>query len=236
MRRPLGVSLGFGLSDDGQLYQVLELLRNLGTFNNDWDSVAVIVAYLFKKSNHDVKVRESNNSTPLARRLKILESNYLHSLSSESSKEHLRLDELIDFIGSCPAGKTRQEIISSLIQKKKDRDSLSDFISYPAPVGEGLLSTFFDEAMYGKVVFKETYGLECATSVVSIPGNIQNESVLVGAETLSELQRLCGANLGIITGRPRVPTVYTLGQLFPEFFRKKKSVSLPERICLTKRR
>ena len=50
--KAFGASLGVRLSDDGQLYHVLELLRNLGTFNNDWDSVAVIVAYLFKKSNY----------------------------------------------------------------------------------------------------------------------------------------------------------------------------------------
>jgi phosphoglycolate phosphatase-like HAD superfamily hydrolase len=215
-----GASLGVRLSDDGQLYHVLELLRNLGTFNNDWDSVAVIVAYLFKTSNYDRKIQVIDNSAPLAQRLKALESNYLSSGSSDLNL--LRLDELIQFLMSCPTGMTREEMIATLIQEKENRDELSNFLSYPAPVSVGLLATFFDEAMYGKQLFRETYDLECATTRVSVPGNIQNESVLVGAEALSELSRLCAGNLGIITGRPKVPTVHTLGRLFHEFFRRQE--------------
>jgi len=215
--KAFGASLGLQLSDNGQLYHVLELLRNLGTFNNDWESVAVIVAYLFKKSNYR-KTQGIDGLVPLSQKLKVLESNYL----SRGSLNHLRLEELISFLASCPTGMTREEMIAILIQEKENRDELSNFLSYPAPVGEGLLATFFDEAMYGKQVFRETYGLECTTSFVSVPGNIQNESVLVEAEALSELSQLCAGNLGIITGRPKVPTVHTLGRLFHEYFRRKE--------------
>ena len=216
--KAFSAGLGVQLSDDVQLYRVLELLRNLGTFNNDWDSVAVIVAYVFRKSNYVRGIQAMDDSAPLSQRLKALESNYL----SNGSLRNMGLDKLIQFLMLCPTGMTREEMIATIIQEKEKRDELFNFLSYPEPVGVGLLSTFFDEAMYGKQVFKETYGLECATSVVSVPGNIQNENVLVEANALSELSRLCAGNLGIITGRPKVPTVHSMGRLFHEFFRRQE--------------
>src|SRR5208283_1062221 len=114
--KAFSAGLGVQLSDDVQLYRVLELLRNLGTFNNDWDSVAVIVAYVFKKSNY--RIARGMDNSALALRLKALESNYL----SGGSLNHLRLDELIQFLMSCPTGMTREEMIATLIQEKENRD------------------------------------------------------------------------------------------------------------------
>ena len=217
--KAFAASLGAKLSDKDQLYRTLELLRNLGTFNNDWESVTVIVGFLFARTNP----KRNDKKTPLKSRIRELESDYLRSGEKDDGGSFLLslgLEELIRFLESCETGVSREEIIYALIPDREKRVSFYNFVSYPLPVGEGLLSTFFDEAMYGKKVFRETYGMECVTSSVSDPGNIENESVIVRSEALEDLQKLCEKNLGIITGRPRVPTAHTLGQVFADYFQR----------------
>ncbi|MGI0092418.1 MAG: HAD family hydrolase, partial [Nitrososphaerales archaeon] len=92
--------------------------------------------------------------------------------------------------------------------------------SYPNPVGKSLLSTLFDEMVYGRVVFREMYGFECVTEQLSNPGLIANEKKLVSDKALETFSLLSGGNLGVITGRPRIPTIFTLGDTFARWFTK----------------
>jgi phosphoglycolate phosphatase-like HAD superfamily hydrolase len=87
-------------------------------------------------------------------------------------------------------------------------------------VGVGFLSTLFDEVVYGREVFKEMYGLDCATKDLSNPGLIINEKKLIGENALVTFFSASNGNLGIITGRPRVPTLFTMGDSFQKWFRK----------------
>jgi hypothetical protein len=85
-------------------------------------------------------------------------------------------------------------------------------------VGEGLLSTLFDEIVYGREVFKDTYGFECGTRRLSVPGLIVHERILVSHSTLEFLSALSHGKFGMITGRPKIPTIHTLGQIFEKWF------------------
>ena len=207
--------------DENQFGETVEALRELGTFNNDWDSLAVIVADLYGKANDTSLLDSISSINPLAERLKKFEE----SVISRQTRHNADFDDLLELIRSEKEGTKRDEIIAKILPGASIRRRLYDVISYPKPVGEGLLATLFDEVVYGRSVFKATYGIDCVTQRLSVPGLITHERKLVEDETLSSLSKASGGRLGIITGRPRVPTMHTLGTSYCKWF-------LDPEICL----
>jgi len=210
--------LGFQIpSSSDRLYKAVESLRRLGTFNNDWDTLAVITAFMYSKSKSRDALDAVGMLDSSRNRLRTFETLALRMMEGGGT-ETLDLSELDSILGSMQTGALRDEIISRLIPDAKLRAGFYRCVSYPKPVGESLLGTFFDEIMYGGSVFRETYGFECATSRMSNPGLISNERVLVEASTLGKLSELCSGTFGIITGRPKVPTIFSLGNLYSSCF------------------
>ena len=201
-----------------QLRSALAALRKLGTFNNDWDSLSVIVSYLFAHSPSREAMASLAKLTPLSSRLRALEAQAITATAEVRGSQIVNLGDLVALLEGAGIGTKMADLISRLIPDAGLRRSFYGCISYPGPVGESLLATFFDEVMYGAQVFKSTYGLECSTSAISSSGLIKNEKLLVTSATLEALSKLCGGNLGIITGRPKVPTIHTLRDLYTTFF------------------
>lgn len=210
--------LGFKLPSE-RFRRAVESLRRLGTFNNDWDALAVITAYIYAKSS----TRQFLDSISLVEsqpeKIRAFESAALDAMKRVSPFV-LDFEEFDLLLASTPSGALRDEIISKLISASDLLGQYYRCISYPKPVGESLLGRFFDEAMYGQGVFQSTYGIECATSVVSRPGFIQNEKLLVSENVMDELASLCSGNFGILTGRPKIPTIFSLGKLFTLYFKE----------------
>ena len=206
----LGVKL-----DEAGLVRAVEALRELGTFNNDWDTLAVLVANLYGLANDTSLLDEISSLNSLSEKLERFEAGTLNPRQSSGIAD---FGSLIRAVQNSIEGTRRDEIIAKLLPDGAVRKRLYDAISYPKPVGEGLLATVFDEIVYGRLVFKETYGFECVTQKLSVPGLIIHEKKLVLDETLSSLSKASGGRLGIITGRPRVPTIYTLGNSYRSFF------------------
>ena len=206
----LGVKL-----DEAGLARAVEALRELGTFNNDWDTLAVLVANLYGLASDTALLDEISTLNTLSEKLQRFEAGTLNSRKTNNSSD---CGEALRVAQNSKEGAKRDEIIAKLLPDEAIRKRLYDAISYPKPVGEGLLATVFDEIVYGKSVFKDTYGIECVTQKLSVPGLITHEKKLVKDETLSSLAKTSGGRLGIITGRPRVPTIYTLGNSYRSFF------------------
>ena len=200
--------------DESQFGETVEALRELGTFNNDWDSLAVIVAEIYARANDTSLLDKISSITPLSEKLKKFEE----SIVSGQTKQNVDFSDLLGLIRSENEGTRRDEIIARLLPETSIRERLYDAISYPKPVGEGLLATLFDEVVYGRSVFKATYGIDCVTQRLSVPGLITHERRLVEDKTLSSLSKASGGRLGIITGRPRVPTIHTLGTIYSKWF------------------
>lgn len=208
--------------EDLELMKAIEELRKLGTFNNDWDSQAIIVDYLFSKSSDRSDFVELSKVTPLSRRLISFES---MTLEKERYVKRIGFNDLIAIVSRKPKGTSRGELNKAVLRDDSLAKKVSETISYPKPVGEGLLSTLFDEVVYGKRVFREMYGFDGYTQKLSDPGLITNERKLVAEDSLVSFSLAAGGDLGIITGRPRIPTMFTLGESFQKWFRR------PE-ICL----
>ncbi|MHB8701260.1 MAG: HAD family hydrolase [Nitrososphaerales archaeon] len=218
--KAFGSLLGFKFQSE-RLREIVESLRRLGTFNNDWDTLAVIIAFMYARSSASARFDflSIGSLTPASSRLGIFEERTLQLMDQDNLGETIDFLDLRAILESTPRGAPRDEIISKLITDAKTIDQFYATISYPGPVGESLLGTFFDEAMYGNIVFKNTYGFECSTSKVSKPGLIMNERLIVEENTLETLSRFCSGCFGIITGRPRVPTIFSLGRLFDLYFK-----------------
>ena len=208
--------------DDQELMKAIGEIRKLGTFNNDWDSQAIIVDYLFSRSSDRIDFDTLSKISPLSRRLASFESMVF---GREHSTSRIGFNDLIAIVSPNPEGTSRDELSKEVLRDDSLAKTVGEMISYPMPVGEGMLSTLFDEVVYGKKVFREMYGFDCYTQKLSDPGLITNERKLVANDALVSFSSASDGNLGIITGRPRVPTMFTMGESFREWFRR------PE-ICL----
>lgn len=203
---------------------VIRNLRNLGTFNNDWDSLAVLVSYLYARSKPEDRsqLEKAVISGDLAKRLyewnAIAKEGPFPKGAGIKEQEVVSVNQLSSVIARAKAGSTREEIISIIFSG--DQKLIREFyysVGYPLPAGNGFLATYFDTIMYGSELFEKIYGIP--SPLRAVPGLISNEKVLVSEKTLASLASLCNGNLGILTGRPFIPTEHTLGNLYTKWFK-----------------
>lgn len=202
--------------------EAVESLRENGNFNNDWDTLAVVVAYMYSRSEKREHLDSLPSLGPVSKQLTGFESEFF---KSNSATQTVDWNDLINLTDNSNENSKRDDIIEKLLAGDSLSSRFYNAISYPKPVGDGLLATLFDEIVYGRSVFKQTYGFDCVTEKLSVPGLINRERTIVEDSTLSVLSRISDGKLGIITGRPRVPTIHTLGQICANWF------TIPE-ICL----
>jgi len=204
--------------DDREFMNVVAQIRKLGGFNNDWDTLAVMVAYLYSKVR-DTRVLENiAQISPLKERLKCFEETFIQT--KNESKKRISFVDLIKVISGLQEGTNRDQLAYALLRDEDLVNKVNDAMSYPKPVGEGFLATLYDEVVYGRQVFREMYGFDCVTTVLSNPGLILEEKKMITEEALVSFFSACEGNLGIITGRPRVPTLFTMGDTFKKWFTK----------------
>jgi phosphoglycolate phosphatase-like HAD superfamily hydrolase len=210
--------LGFVI-EEGKLRQGIEALRRTGGFNNDWDTTYALIQYLFAKASNDIRREVLVSLDSLSIKEKILEiTSETKSVTrwSKTRKKKLDLQPLIsaaDLSGFC----NRSEVIRKIATNASIEEEVSRYLGYPDPAGQrSFLAVMFDEIMYGSNLFREMYKTE---PVLRETGLIMEEKLLIREETLRKLVAGEGGrvSLGIITGRPRVPTYHTLGSLMKFF-------------------
>ncbi len=218
------ISSLLGLDFEGSEYlEFLGELRKLGTFNNDWDSLAVSTAYFYSKAENTKLLDELPQIPILSQRIANFEARVMSV--KEEKKTEIPFEEVTKIVSGMREGTKRDLVCQAILRNDSLVDNLKEILSYPKPVGEGFLATLFDEVVYGKKVFREMYGFDCATTFMSDPGLILEEKKIIEETALVSFFSACGGNLGIITGRPRIPTLFTLGETFTKWFTR------PE-ICL----
>jgi phosphoglycolate phosphatase-like HAD superfamily hydrolase len=204
--------------DDGDLVNAIEQIRKLGGFNNDWDSLAVIVAYLYSRAKDTKTLDDIAQISPLSERIRSFEAKAIQMTGKQKST--IGFADLIKIASSLPEGTNRDQLIGAILRDDSLAAKVTEVLSYPKPVGEGLLATFFEEVVYGRKVFREMYGFDCATSSMSNPGLILQEKKLVSEKALVSFFSASEGNLGIITGRPKIPTMFTMGDVLRKWFKR----------------
>jgi hypothetical protein len=200
-----------------ELASVVRNLQNLATFNNnDWDSLAVLVGYFYARLEQENRseLEKVFFSGVLAER-----SYVLNAISKEGpfpkgtgikEQEVVGTNQLSSIIARTKTGSTSEEIISNIFSgDRKLVKQFYDCVGYPQPAGKGFLATYFGTIMYGSELFEKNYGTP--SPLRSSLDLISNEKVLLSERTLSYLANLCNGKFGILTGRPFIPTAYTMG-------------------------
>mgnify|MGYP001147724890 CR=1 FL=1 len=210
----------FGLEMNPRLpvSKFVEYLRGTGHFNNDIDTTAaILVSILVSLRSHSTSgLKASVGGQTLDEK----------SDSTKASVEELR--EAFDSEAFAKSVLTVLEIASQgfvkfvrAVKSANPRmapriDELLERLSYPSSPSTSLLCRVFNEYYYGRTLLRQLYGL--APLVGRETGLIDAEKVIVCADALETLStKLQNGRIGIVSGRSRLGTEYTLGGLVTFF-------------------
>jgi phosphoglycolate phosphatase-like HAD superfamily hydrolase len=197
---------GLKLNPTFPTQQLVETLRGTGQYNNDIDAAAAIL----------VSIAANLPSDGVARRL-LSRSEVVEGLQETLDSESFgsRVSCLLDVAsqGFSPFVKAvRAEFPNSAACV----DGLLERLVYPGGPASSPLCRVFDEYYYGPKLLKQFHGL--VPLVGCKTGLIDSEKVLVSPETLRSLSSLLPkSRIGIVSGRSRLGTAYTLGGLMKFF-------------------
>jgi len=207
---------GLKLNPTFPTQKLVETLRTTGQYNNDIDATAAILVSIVatlpseevKKCLHDrsertVGLQETLDSEAFPTQVLSLLNAASHGFASF-------------------ADEVKKEAPNSATSTRE----LLERLGYPGGPESSSLSRVFDEYYYGPELLKRLHGLD---SVVGCKrGLIDFEKILVQAETLQLLSSLVpkGA-IGIVSGRSRLGTEQTLGELM-RFFQDGPTIFLED--------
>lgn len=197
---------GLRLNSNFPIQQLVEVLRGTGQYNNDIDATAAILVSITANlpGNRVMKCLEARNEATGALQ---------DTIDSEAFVSRvLRLLEMdsrgfITFVNAVKA---------ALPNSAPSVDGLLRRLAYPGGPASSLLSRVFDEYYYGPVLLKKLHGLDPVVGCKT--GLIDSEKVIVSTKTLRSLSSLLPkGRIGIVSGRSRLGTEYTLGELIKFF-------------------
>ena len=186
--------------------QLVEALRGTGQYNNDIDATAAILVSIVANLPSD-GVTKCLQSPGVA--VKGLQDTFdSEALASRT----LTLTEMAS------------QGLNSFVDKVKAKapssapciDGLLERLAYPGGPTSSPLTRVFDEYYYGPTLLKQLHGIDPVVGCKT--GLIDSESVLASTETLRSLSSLLPkGKMGIVSGRSRLGTEHTLGELMKFF-------------------
>lgn len=185
---------------------IVEALRETGQYNNDIDAAAAILVSIAASLPCDEVMKCLRNEDGAAKRL---QDRYG---SEEFVDQALSMSDM--------ASNGFRLFVDRIKEDDPDSgqcvDALLERLAYPGGPASSPLSRVFDEYFYGPVLLKKLHGLDPVVGCGA--GLIDYEKVLVSAETLQSLSSLLrNGALGIVSGRSRLGTEYSLAELM-QFF------------------
>lgn len=228
---------GLKMNSNFPIYQFIEKLRDTGQFNNDIDTTAVIMVSILASLPAHLIARWQESS---ARLVLDDESHSMTDESLEGCKEIVQglqeafdsqalASRVLDLLEMASNGFT--PFVGAVKARFPDSashvDALLERLRYPGSPSSSLLSRVFNEYYYGPSLIGQLYGL--APVIGRRTGLIDAEKVIVSAETLRSLWSLISKDkIGIVSGRSRLGTEYTLGKLI-RFFQEGPMVFLEDK-------
>ncbi len=214
---------GFTPSENAVSKELIYLFRKTGGFNNDWDTTYAILLFILSRMPKQFQgVFEKHASLSLGeadvtRRFLSVRDGVRKECNLEGlDRQMAELEDALkqfaltfDSFG-----------IASLEDKLKSAPEFyvaaKSWLAYPGGVGEGILTTVFEEIFCGSQLFRVLYGKD--PQFYDGQGLIENERVIIQPETLDQLTSLFGeANFGIASGRPARLAELTLKEFLKRF-------------------
>ncbi len=168
---------------------LISKLRNTGGFNNDIDTAYAIILIIL----HCVLINKMN-----------------------IDKTIIIFDEIVGKLDD--KGK---DAVEKELEKRGDIRNIINDLRYPGCVDyddnadDNKISRLFNEIFYGPVLFKKQFNKE-PRHYFDKP-LISHDIVIIKEETIRLLSQKINGNLGLITGRSKVASYFTLGNLMKYF-------------------
>jgi len=175
------------MGSDFPIYDLVEYLRQTGQFNNDIDTAAAILVSILV--NLPSRSQHAFGSKAFMNRVWALLEMASHGFPSFLQKVRA-------------SSRNSSSVIEELLER----------LSYPGNPKTSLHSRVFNEYYYGPELIEQICGL---TPILGWKtGLIDDEKVIVSADTLRSLSSMLSKHrIGIVSGRSRLGTEYTLGEL-----------------------
>ena len=186
--------------------QLVEALRGTGQYNNDIDATAVILVCIVANlpSDRATKCLQSQGETVEGLQDTLDSEAFARRALSLSDMASQSLSSFVD------------EVKAGVPNSAPCIDGLLEGLAYPGGPASSPLSRVFDEYYYGPALLKQLHGLDPVIGCKT--GLIDSEKVLVSTETLQSLSSLLPrGKMGIVSGRSRLGTEHTLGELMKFF-------------------
>jgi phosphoglycolate phosphatase-like HAD superfamily hydrolase len=104
-------------------------------------------------------------------------------------------------------------------------EKLKELLAYPGPVGKSFMATVFDEIFYGPQLFKKRYGF--APKYYFGKPLIEKDKLVVTRSTINTISDIFDGHIAIVSGRSKLATEYSLGDIF-DIFNQHASVFLED--------
>lgn len=178
---------GLNMKPKFPIYELVDYLRRTGQFNNDIDTTAAILVSILV--NLPSQPQDAFGSEAFMNRVLTLLEMASHGFP-----------------------KFVQGVRASSPNSASRIEELLERLSYPGNPKTSLLRRVFNEYYYGPVLLRQLCGL--APVVGRKTALIDAEKVIVSADTLRSLSSLLSSRrIGIVSGRSRLGTEYTVGEL-----------------------
>src|SRR5919108_2720606 len=99
-----------------------------------------------------------------------------------------------------------------------DIQKLKEKLVYPAPIGNSLLATVFDEFFYGPELFEKYHKIK--PKYYFGKPLIENDKLLATSTTINDLRKKFGGNIAIISGRSKIAAEYSLKPIVDIFYQR----------------
>lgn len=190
------------ISNEFPFEKLISKLRNTGGFNNDIDTAYAIILIIL----HCILINKMNIEKTLVTFDKVVE----------------KLDD---------KGK---DSVEKELESMGDIRTIINELSYPDHAAaendddgndENVISTLFNEIFYGPVLFKKRFDRE--PRYYFEKPLISNDILIIKEETIKKLSQRFNGNLGLISGRSKVASYFTLGN-FMKYFKDNACIFLED--------
>ena len=190
------------ISNEFPFEKLISKLRNTGGFNNDIDTAYAIILIIL----HCILINKMNIEKTLVTFDKVVE----------------KLDD---------KGK---DSVEKELESMGDIRTIINELSYPGHAAakndddgndENVISTLFNEIFYGPVLFKKRFDRE--SRYYFEKPLISNDILIIKDETIKKLSQRFNGNLGLISGRSKVASYFTLGN-FMKYFKDNACIFLED--------
>ena len=167
--------------------QIILKFRQTGGFNNDTDtSYAIILALLSYQDLQNANLEK-----------------FLIDVAEHA--DETGIDSVEKYIKKLTSNKIFPNYLKNI-------DKILDYLNYPGKVGDSIVSTVFDEFVYGQELFLKRYKIK--SKYYFGKPLIENDRIVITDNTIRKLIERFNSKIAMVSGRSKIAAAYALDNKF----------------------